>query len=83
MTIIIKNKATLLFDDFKIKCSVGKKGFSIKKKEGDYTSPRGTFNLGNLYYRADRLQKLFLNSNVLNKKNMDGVMIRKASIITN
>ena len=57
MTIIIKNKATLLFDDFKIKCSVGKKGFSIKKKEGDYTSPRGTFNLGNLYYRADRLQK--------------------------
>ena len=57
MTIIIKNKATLLFDDFKIKCSVGKKGFSIKKKEGDYTSPRGTFNLENLYYRADRLQK--------------------------
>ena len=44
MTIIIKNKATLLFDDFKIKCSVGKKGL-VLKKEGDYTSPRGTFNL--------------------------------------
>ncbi len=57
MTIVIKNKETLLFDDFKIKCSVGKKGFSIKKKEGDYTSPKGTFNLGNLYYRADRMQK--------------------------
>ena len=57
MTIIIKNKETLLFDDFKFKCSVGKKGFSKNKKEGDYTTPKGTFKLGNIYYRADRIQK--------------------------
>ena len=57
MTIIIKNKETLLFDDFKFKCSVGKKGFSENKKEGDYTTPKGIFRLGNIYYRADRLQK--------------------------
>ena len=57
MTIIIKNKETLLFNDFKFKCSVGKKGFSKNKKEGDYTTPKGIFRLGNIYYRADRLQK--------------------------
>ncbi len=57
MTIIIKNKETLLFDDFKFKCSVGKKGFSENKKEGDYTTPKGIFKLGNIYYRADRIQK--------------------------
>ena len=57
MTIIIKNKETLLFDDFKFKCSVGKKGFSKNKKEGDYTTPRGIFGLGNIYYRSDRIQK--------------------------
>ncbi len=57
MTIIIKNKETLLFDDFKFKCSVGKKGFSKNKKEGDYTTPKGIFRLGNIYYRADRVKK--------------------------
>ena len=57
MTIIIKNKETLLFDKFRFKCSVGKKGFSKNKKEGDYTTPKGIFRLGNIYYRADRVQK--------------------------
>ena len=57
MTIIIKNKETLLFDDFKFKCSIGKKGFSIGKKEGDETTPKGLFDLGDIYYRADRVPK--------------------------
>ena len=57
MTIIIKNKETLLFDDFKFKCSVGKRGFNKEKKEGDETTPRGLFDLGNIYYRADRVPK--------------------------
>ena len=57
MTIIIKNKETLLFDDFKFRCSVGKKGFNIEKKEGDETTPKGLFDLGNIYYRADRVPK--------------------------
>ena len=33
MTIIIKNKETLLIDDFKFKCSVGKLGFTKNKRE--------------------------------------------------
>ena len=57
MTIIIKNKETLLIDNFKFKCSVGKKGFSISKKEGDLKTPRGIFDLGNIYYRQDRIEK--------------------------
>ncbi len=57
MIIIIKNKDTLLIDDFKFRCSVGKKGISKKKIEGDLTTPKGTFGLGNIYYRSDRVQK--------------------------
>ena len=59
MTIIIKNKETLLIDDFKFKCSIGKKGVCNNKIEGDLTTPKGIFNLGNIYYRADRVQKPF------------------------
>ena len=57
MIIIIKNKDTLLIDDFKLRCSIGKKGFSKKKKEGDLTTPSGTFSLGKIFYRPDRVQK--------------------------
>tara|TARA_B100000989_G_scaffold293369_1_gene270669 strand:+ start:482 stop:979 length:498 start_codon:yes stop_codon:yes gene_type:complete len=57
MTIIIKNKETLLFDDFRFRCSVGKKGFSKNKKEGDFATPKGIFRLGDIFYRADRIKK--------------------------
>ena len=57
MTIIIKNKETLLIDEFKFKCSVGKKGFTRNKKEGDLKTPAGIFELGKIYYRPDRIEK--------------------------
>ena len=57
MTIIIKNKETLLIDEFEFKCAVGKKGFSKNKTEGDYKTPIGIFDLGNMYYRSDRIEK--------------------------
>ncbi len=57
MIIIIKNKDTLLIDDFRFKCSVGKKGITKKKIEGDLATPKGKYGLGNIYYRADRVQK--------------------------
>jgi L,D-peptidoglycan transpeptidase YkuD (ErfK/YbiS/YcfS/YnhG family) len=57
MLIILKNKDTLILDDFTFKCSVGENGFSSKKKEGDKITPRGVFSLGKLYYRADREKK--------------------------
>ena len=57
MTIIVKNKETLLIDEFKFKCSVGKKGISKNKKEGDLKTPAGIFELGKIYYRPDRIEK--------------------------
>lgn len=57
MIILIKNKHTLKFDDFKFKCSIGKRGISLKKVEGDLKTPKGIFSIGNLFYRADRLRK--------------------------
>ena len=57
MTIIIKNKVTLLFDDFIFRCSIGKKGLTKNKIEGDKKTPVGIFSLGNLFYRKDRNAK--------------------------
>ena len=57
MTIFIKNKYTLLIDEFKFKCCIGMKGSTINKKEGDKKTPRGTFKIENLYYRKDRIKK--------------------------
>ena len=57
MTIIVKNKATLVYDDFTFNCCIGKKGFTKNKIEGDKKTPKGTFSLGNLYYRKDRNPK--------------------------
>lgn len=55
MIIHVKNKSTLIIDDFKIKCCIGKKGLNLNKKEGDYSTPKGLFNLKKLYYRKDRV----------------------------
>ena len=58
MLIFLKNKQTLNIDEFSFKCCIGKKGSTNNKKEGDFKTPKGIFNLGNLYYRADREKKL-------------------------
>ena len=58
MTIYLKNKYTLIFGDFKFKCSIGKNGLSKNKKEGDKKTPIGNFRLGNLYFRSDKIKKL-------------------------
>ena len=55
MHIIVKNKDTLLYDEFKFKCSIGKKGITSKKIEGDKKTPKGIYALGPLYFRKDRL----------------------------
>jgi L,D-peptidoglycan transpeptidase YkuD (ErfK/YbiS/YcfS/YnhG family) len=55
MTILVKNKHTLQIDEFKFKCCIGRKGLTKNKKEGDKKTPKGTFEIENLYYRKDRL----------------------------
>ena len=58
MLIKVKNKDTLIFDDFIFQCVVGKKGISSKKKEGDLFTPRGVFSLKTVFYRPDRIQNI-------------------------
>ena len=68
MIIYLKNKQTLKVDDFYFNCSIGKKGLTLNKKEGDKKTPKGIFKLGNLYYRKDRikLEKIKLHKQKLN-----------------
>ena len=70
MNIIIKNRF-LLYRGYKIKCSIGKKGTSYSKKEGDLSTPKGLFKIGLLYYRKDRikLSKYKIKKKII-KKNM-------------
>ena len=57
MNIKIK-KHLLSYKGYKLKCSVGKSGITGPKKEGDLATPKGTFGLGLLYYRKDRIKLL-------------------------
>ena len=58
MQIIVKNKDTLILDEFKFKCSIGKKGTTSNKIEGDLKTPKGTYSIGTLYYRKDKIYKV-------------------------
>ena len=71
MPIILKNKETLIFDEFIFKCCVGKNGITNNKVEGDKKTPRGLFFLGNVFFRKDRNFKPITKLNTISiKKNM-------------
>ena len=57
MTILVKNKHTLIIDQFKFRCCIGKNGSTRNKKEGDKKTPKGIFEIENLYFRKDRKKK--------------------------
>ena len=57
MTIFVKNKHTLQIDEFRFLCCIGTKGSTTNKKEGDKKTPKGTFRIGDLYFRKDRIEK--------------------------
>ena len=71
MIIHIKDKNTLIIDDFSLKCCIGKNGFNSNKKEGDYSTPKGLFDLNKLYFRKDRIgvPKTKIKKKII-KKNM-------------
>jgi L,D-peptidoglycan transpeptidase YkuD (ErfK/YbiS/YcfS/YnhG family) len=71
MIIHVKNKNTLIIDDFKLKCCIGKNGINSNKIEGDYSTPKGIFNLKKLYFRKDQvgIPTCKLNKKII-KKNM-------------
>ena len=57
MHITIKNKK-LYIDNYKVNCSIGKRGIRIKKKEGDLITPKGSFKIKFLLFRKDRIKKI-------------------------
>ena len=57
MHIYINNKF-ISYNNYKAKCAIGKRGISIKKKEGDLVTPKGTFKIKEIFYRKDRVQNL-------------------------
>ena len=70
MHIYIKNNF-ISFGNYKAKCAIGKRGISIKKKEGDLITPKGTFKIKEIFYRKDRVKSLIsrLKKTVI-RKNM-------------
>ena len=71
MIIHVPNKNSLIIDDFILKCCAGKKGLNSNKKEGDYSTPKGVFNLKKLYFRKERvgIPKCKIDKKII-KKNM-------------
>ena len=49
MIIRLKNKDTLIVDQFRFKCCIGKNGLKKNKVEGDFSTPKGKFLLENLF----------------------------------
>ena len=71
MTIFVKNKHSLQIDDFKFQCCIGKNGSTKNKEEGDGKTPKGNFNIGDVYFRKDRKKKPLTSLNCIEiKKNM-------------
>lgn len=70
MHIKLINK-NLYLNDYKLKCTVGKRGITGKKKEGDKKTPKGSFKFVSLFYRKDRIKKVKSNlKKYIIKKNM-------------
>ena len=71
MSIFVKNKETLIFDDFSFRCCIGKNGITNNKIEGDKKTPSGLFSLGKVFYRKERNSKPITKINIISiKKSM-------------
>ena len=70
MNIKLKNKF-LYYNEYKIKCSVGKRGITSTKVEGDNKTPKGNFAFKEIFYRKDRISQIKASlKKVVIKKNM-------------
>jgi len=68
---ILINKKYLTFNNYKVKCAVGKRGIGFKRKEGDFITPRGNYKIKYILYRKDRIKKLKTKiKKIVIKKNM-------------
>jgi hypothetical protein len=56
--IVINKSGYLKYKNLELKCTLGKAGVGIKKREGDNITPKGTYKILNIYYRKDRIKKI-------------------------
>ena len=68
---IFINQKYLTFNNYKVKCAIGKKGIQDKKKEGDLITPRGKYKVKYILCRKDRVKKIRSEVRIIKiKKNM-------------
>ena len=68
---ILINKKYLIYNQYKVKCALGKRGIGLKKKEGDLITPIGLYKIKYILYRKDRIKKIQSKlKKVVIKKNM-------------
>ena len=68
---ILINKKYLVYNNYKAKCSIGKRGIGYKKKEGDLITPKGRYRIKYILYRKDRIKKIQTKiKKIIIKKNM-------------
>jgi L,D-peptidoglycan transpeptidase YkuD (ErfK/YbiS/YcfS/YnhG family) len=58
--------------NFQFPCALGKGGATIKKREGDGSTPLGTFRLRRLWYRADQIRRPLTGLMIRQTKPRDG-----------
>ena len=57
MNIILKNKF-LYIGKYRLRCAIGKRGITLRKREGDLKTPKGSFKLNSIFYRKDKISKI-------------------------
>jgi len=68
---ILINKKYLVYNNYKAKCSIGKRGIGYKKKEGDLITPKGRYKIKYILYRKDRIKRIQTKiKKIIIKKNM-------------
>ena len=65
------NKKYLIYNKYKVKCALGKRGIGNKKKEGDLITPKGHFKIKYVLYRKDRIENIQTTfKKIIIRKNM-------------
>ena len=68
---IVINKKNLNYNNYKVKCALGKRGINIKNEEGDLITPKGLFKIKYILYRKDRIKDIKTKlKKIVIKKNM-------------
>ena len=55
---ILINKKYLTYNQYKVKCAIGKRGIRVKKREGDLITPVGRYKIKYVLYRKDRIKRI-------------------------